>query len=69
MTRKLISDTRLHCDPDHLSQQVMFAVDPKPTSFNPSVTSCYGRDFSSDWNVLLVRGCPLAAIMVLVLAY
>jgi hypothetical protein len=53
MMGKLVSDTRLHCDPDHLSQQVMLALDPKPTSFNSSVTSCLGRDFSSDRNVLL----------------
>jgi hypothetical protein len=52
MTRKLVSDTRLHCDPDHLSQQVVLALGPKPTSFNPSVMSRWGRDFSPDRNVL-----------------
>jgi len=32
LTRKLVYDTRLHCDPDHSSQRVVLALGQMPTS-------------------------------------
>jgi hypothetical protein len=36
-TRKLVSDTRLHCDPDCSSQPVVFALGSMPTSLIPQL--------------------------------
>jgi len=37
LTRKLVSDTRLHCDSDHLSQRVVLALGTMPTSLIPQL--------------------------------
>jgi len=52
-TRKLVFDTRLHCDPDYQRQLGSARSRHIAYVINPSVTACQGRDISPDRKVLL----------------
>jgi len=53
LTRKLISDTRLHCDPDYSSQRVVIALDTLSTSLIPQLRHAHVETFALDRNMPL----------------